>query len=105
MYSMFTDCSSLTTIPGLDSDRVKDVGYAFYGCSSLESVTLPGMGNAFTVKETLDMRDTKLNTAAANALMQSLGTPPPGGTLQLPATATGADTSIATAKNWQVTTG
>ena len=104
MQSMFTDCSSLTTIPGLDSDRVKDVGYAFYGCSSLESVTLPGMGNAFATKQTLDMRDTKLNAAAANALMQSLGTPPPGGNIQLPATAAGADTSIATAKNWTATT-
>ena len=77
----------------------------FYDCSSLESVTLPGMGNGFDAKQTLDMRDTKLNAAAANALMQSLGTPPPGGTLQLPATAAGADTSIATAKNWTVTIG
>ena len=102
---MFYGCSSLTTIPELGTSQVIYPGYMFTGCSSLESVTLPGMGNGFTPKRTLDMRDTKLSAAAANALMQSLGTPPPGGELQLPSTATGANTSIATAKNWTVTIG
>ena len=105
MNAMFDGCSSLATIPALDTSQVTNMGYMFYGCSSLESVTLPGMGNAFTTTQTLDMGDTKLNAAAANALMQSLGTPPPGGNLQLPATAAGADTSIAAAKNWTVTIG
>ena len=105
MPGMFQGCSSLTSIPALDTSQVTDAYAMFEYCSSLESVTLPGMGNAFTVKRTLDMRETKLDAAAANALMQSLGTPPPGGTLWLPATAAGADTSIATAKNWQVTIG
>ena len=129
MYAMFSNCSSLTNVPTLDTSQVTNMGYMFYncsslmtipelntsqvedmrsmlsGCSSLESVTLPGMGNSFNLKQDLDMRDTKLNAAAANALMQSLGTPAPGGTLQLPATAAGADTSIAAAKNWTVTVG
>ena len=105
MASMFYGCSSLTSIPALDTSQVAFMGSMFNGCSSLESVTLTGMGNAFTTKRTLDMRDTKLDAAAANALMQSLGTPPPGGTLWLPTTAAGADTSIATAKNWTVTIG
>ena len=105
MYAMFRDCSSLTAIPAMDASQSTDTRYMFYGCSALESVTLPGMGNAFTDTQTLDMKATKLNAAAANALMQSLGTPPPGGNLQLPATAAGADTSIATAKNWTVTIG
>ena len=105
MRNMFLSCSSLTSIPALDTGRVTDTQDMFLGCSSLESVTLPGMGNGFTAKQTLDMRDTKLNAAAANALMQSLGTPPPGGNLQLPTTATGADTSIAASKNWTVTIG
>ena len=105
MLSMFSYCASLTSIPALDTSNVTNPGYMFTGCSSLESVTLPGMGNAFTTKQTLNMGPTKLNAAAANALMQSLGTPPPGGTLQLPATSAGADTSIATAKNWTVTVG
>ena len=105
MDYMFYNCQALATIPALDASQVAGPGYMFYGCSSLESVTLPGMGNAFTTKQTLDMKSTKLNAASANALMQSLGTPPPGGNLQLPATATGADTSIATAKNWTVTIG
>ena len=105
MLGMFYDCRALGGVPALDSGQVTNVQYMFDYCSSLESVTLPGMGNAFTTKQTLDMKVTKLNAAAANALMQSLGTPAPGGTLQLPSTATGADTSIATAKNWTVTIG
>lgn len=107
VYAMFYGCSSLTTIPSLDSGHANDVQYMFSGCSSLESVTLPGMGNGFTGKQTLDMRHTKLSVAAANALMQSLGTPQPGGNLQLPATASGAgtDADIAVAKNWTVTFG
>ena len=102
---MFSYCRALTTIPPLDMRSVKQQSYMFLQCSSLESVTLPGMGNGFTIKQTLDMKATKLSAAAANALMQSLGTPPPGGTLQLPATAAGANTSIATSKNWTVTIG
>ena len=105
MQYMFRKCSALESIPELDSGQVTNVYFMFSGCSSLESVTLPGMGNGFASKQTLDMKDTKLNAAAANALMQSLGTPPPGGNLQLPATAAGADTSIAASKNWTVTIG
>ena len=107
MRNMFYNCTSLTTIPALDSGLADDVGYMFSYCSSLESVTLPGMGNGFTAKQTLDMKATKLSVAAANALMQSLGTPQPGGNLQLPATASGAgtDADIAVAKNWTVTFG
>ena len=109
MY-MFYGCSSLTSIPALDTSQVTDVRLMFFGCSSLESVTLPGAGNGFTtasseIARTLDMRTTVLDAAAANALMQSLGTPAPGGDLQLPATAAGADTSIAASKNWTVTIG
>ena len=80
----------------------------FNSCSSLESVTLPGMGNGFATKQTLGMKATKLNAAAANALMQSLGTVPAdanGTKLELPATAAGADTSSAASKNWTVTIG
>ena len=105
MYYMFYFCRALTTVPALNASRVTNTDHMFTGCSSLTAVTLPGMGNAFTTNKTLGMQDTKLNTAAANALMQSLGTPTPGGTLQLPSTAAGADTSIATAKNWTVTIG
>lgn len=107
---MFSYCVSLAAVPPLDMRSVKNTEHMFLSCSSLESVTLPGMGDGFTtgsseVSRTLDMRETKLNAAAANALMQSLGAPPPGGNLQLPTTSTGADTTIATAKNWTVTIG
>ena len=99
---MFAYCVSLAAVPPLDMRSVKNTEYLFLQCFSLASVTLPHMGEAFENGQTLDMRDTKLDAAAANALMQSLGTPPPGGNLQLPATAAGANTSIATAKNWTV---
>lgn len=107
MFGMFANCRALTSIPDLDTSRVTNVGSMFVGCSALESVTLPGMGSAFTTKQTLDMKATKLSVAAANALMHSLGTPAPGGILQLPSTASGAgtDADIATAKNWTVTFG
>ena len=108
MFGMFANCRALTNIPALDASQVANVGSMFVGCSSLESVTLPGMGSGFTTTQTLGMKATKLNAAAANALMQSLGTVPAaanGTKLELPATATGANTSIATAKNWTVTVG
>lgn len=108
MNSMFANCSSLTSVPAMDSGQAWNIAYMFNSCSALESVTLPGMGNGFTTKQTLGMKSTKLNAAAANALMQSLGTVPAdanGTKLELPATAAGADTSIAASKNWTVTIG
>ena len=102
---LFSYCESLTTVPPLDMRSVKQQSFMFTRCLSLTSVTLPRMGEGFTTTQTLDMKSTKLNAAAANALMQSLGTPQPGGTLQLPATSAGANTGIATAKNWTVTFG
>lgn len=103
--AMFSYCESLVSVPPLDMRSAHMTGSMFLRCLSLTSVTLPRMGESFTTAQTLDMRDAKLNVAAANALMESLGTPPPGGTLRLPATSAGADTSIATAKNWEVTIG
>ena len=102
---LFSYCESLTTVPPLDMRSVKQQSYMFMRCLSLTSVTLPRMGEGFAGRQDLMMTDTKLNASAANALMQSLGTPSPGGDLQLPATAAGADTSIAAAKNWTVTIG
>lgn len=105
MRGMFLNCNALVSVPALDSSQATQVFDMFNGCSSLESVALPGMGNAFATTQTLGMKATKLNAAAANALMQSLGTPAPGGILQLPSTAAGANTSIAASKNWTVTVG
>lgn len=103
MARLFYGCASLKALPPMQAGNVEICFDMFTGCTSLESVTLPGMGESLLSGQTLNMRDTKLNPAAANALMQSLGTPPPGGTLQLPSTASGADRNIAESKNWQVT--
>lgn len=105
---MFYNCFSLKAIPPLDMRSVGFAGFMFDGCTSLESVTLPRLGESLTGTAGLNMRDTKLDASAANTLMQSLGTVPasiPGANLRLPTTAAGADTSIATAKNWTVTIG
>ena len=109
LNSLFYGCTELRKIPPMNLSQVTNVGGMFAYCYSLTGAELHGAGDAFLSSSgefprTLDMRRTKLDAAAANALMQSLGTPSPGGYLQLPATAAGADTSIATAKNWQVTT-
>ena len=103
MSFMFYGCRLLTSVPELDTSRVTEIRDMFTYCTVLESVTLHGMGNGFTTAQTLDMMYTKMDAAAANSLMESLGTPPPGCTLRLPATAAGANTSIAAAKNWEVT--
>ena len=103
------ECPSLESLVLTSCGAVRDIGTSFaYGSTALGSVILDGLGLGFTSKRTLDLSPTKLNAAAANALMESLGTVPAaatGSTLQLPATAAGADTSIAEVKNWTVTIG
>ena len=44
-HGMFDGCSSLTSLDlsGLDTSRVKDMGYMFRGCSSLTSLDLSGL--------------------------------------------------------------
>ena len=107
--ALFLGCASLKSLPPLDMSSVIYATDMFSSCESLESLTLPGLGKSFVNGQILGMRDTKLDADAANALMQSLGTVPSSagypGRLQLPATATGANTSIATSKNWTVTIG
>ena len=39
MAGMFYDCSSLTTVPLLDTSKVTNMYRMFYGCLSLTSVT------------------------------------------------------------------
>ena len=105
----FAGCPALKSLPPLDMRSADNIAGMFTGCTSLESVTLPRLGEAFGDGRLLNMEDTKLDAGAANALMQSLGTVPTSNQfpseLELPATAAGADTSIAASKNWQVTIG
>ena len=103
--ALFLGCASLKSLPPLDMSSVVYTTDMFSSCESLESLTLPGLGESFVNPQIVDLTSSKLAATAANALMGSLGTAPNGGRLQLPATATGADTSIATAKNWTVTIG
>ena len=38
MYSMFNDCSSLTSVPQMNTSNVTEMSNMFYGCSSLTSI-------------------------------------------------------------------
>ena len=40
MYETFGSCSSLTSIPHLNTSKVKDMMYLFNGCTSLTSIPL-----------------------------------------------------------------
>ena len=40
MSSVFTTCTSLTTVPLFDTSSVTDMSYMFNGCSNLTSITL-----------------------------------------------------------------
>ena len=109
MRSLFQNCTSLKSLPPIQAGSATIILNMFGGCDSLESVTLPGLGESLLSGQRLDMLDTKLNATAANDLMHSLGTFDAAGLasprLYLPTTSAGADTSIATAKNWTVTIG
>ena len=45
MYSMFRDCSNLTSIPLLDTSKVTNMVFMFAGCSSLTSIPLLDTSN------------------------------------------------------------
>ena len=132
MSSMFSGCSSLTSVPDMDTSKVTDMSSMFYGCAALTSVRLTDCGkvieapsfilsntpNITTVALTrlgdgitnyygrsVDCTTTALSPDGANTLMDSLGTPTQAVPLKLPTTATGCDTTKATAKRWTVTTG
>ena len=44
-HGMFWDCSSLTTVPEMDTSNVTDMSYMFYGCSSLTHAPDMDTGN------------------------------------------------------------
>ena len=60
---MFYKCSSLTTVPLLDTSSVTNMSGIFYVCSSLTSVSgFTDLGKAFVSLTTFDMSDCPLSS-------------------------------------------
>lgn len=47
---MFRDCSSLTTVPEMDTSKVSDMYYMFYGCNSLTTIPEMDTSNVTTME-------------------------------------------------------
>ena len=99
MSNMFQGCSSLQSVPALNTANVTNMTNMFYSCSSLQSVELTGCVIDIAVN------GCRLEGPALNALYASLGTPGPSRTINVtgnPGTPFDNPT-IATAKGWTVT--
>ena len=99
MSSMFQNCSSLQSVPALNTANVTSMTNMFYSCSSLQSVELTGCVIDIAVN------NCRLEGPALNALYASLGTP--GSTRTINVTGNPGtpfdNPTIATAKGWTVT--
>jgi surface protein len=102
MYQMFYGCSSLQSIPTLDTSNVTSMYRMFYGCSSLEEAILNG------AQYSVSITNCNFERTPIVALFESLGTAAAGtqtitvtsnpGTSELDAD----DIAIATDKGWEV---
>ena len=99
MSNMFQSCSSLQSVPALNAANVTNMSYMFQYCSSLQSVELTGCVIDIAVN------NCRLEGPALNALYASLGTP--GSTRTINVTGNPGtpfdNPTIATAKGWTVT--
>ena len=98
---MFCYCSSLTTIPLLDTSNVTNMSYMFGDCFSLKTFLAYGMKTSFNLSASTKFTESDLVTVFNN-----LGTPATTQTLTIGATnlakLTAGDLLIATNKNWTV---
>jgi surface protein len=102
MSCMFYDCSSLQSIPTLDTSNVTSMYRMFVGCSSLEEAILNG------AQYSVSITNCNFERTPIVALFESLGTAAAGtqtitvtsnpGTSELDAD----DIAIATDKGWEV---
>ena len=99
MSYMFQYCSSLQSVPVLNTANVTNMASMFQSCSSLQSVELTGCVIDIAVN------NCRLEGPALNALYASLGTP--GSTRTINVTGNPGtpfdNPTIATAKGWTVT--
>lgn len=96
MHAVFYDCESLVQPPELIANGVTNTEFAFHNTPSVETVRLPGL----TI--TIDLQDTALTPAGADAFMQGIGGPAAAGSqeLLLPESAVGCNPVTAEDKGW-----
>ena len=96
-YQMFYGCSSLQSVT-LDTSAVTSTSSMFSGCSSLQSVILTGLTRGVSVAYA------SLSSTALDALYTSLGTAAGSQTITVSGNygTTGDDPSIATGKGWTI---
>ena len=94
---MFYGCSSLQSVT-LDTGAMTNTYQMFYGCPSLQSVVLTGLTRGVSVA------NASLSSTALDALYTSLGTAAGSQTITVSGNygTTGDDPSIATSKGWTV---
>ena len=99
MGSMFTNCSSLTTIPALDTSNVTDMGNMFYNCYSLTEIHMTGMRANFSISSS-----TQFTESALVEILNNLATVTSTRTLTMGSTnlakLTDEEKAIATNKGW-----
>ena len=96
--SMFQNCSSLQTVPLLNTAAGTNFGSMFQGCPSLQSVKITG------AKYAIDYSNCMLSSAALDNIYTNLGTASGAQTITVTGNwgTAGDDPSIATAKGWTV---
>lgn len=97
--SMFYNCSKLTTIPALDVSNVQNTYNAFTNCINLKSILMTGMKVSFDISAS-----TKFERADLLIILNNLATVTVSRTLTMGATnlakLTEEDKAIATNKGW-----
>ena len=103
-YRMFEGCSSLVSVPAMDTSSVTNMGSTFQGCSRLASAICTGLRYSVSIASCAFARSaivdffTGLGTSAGAGQVVNVSANP--GTASL----TPDDIAIATAKGWTVTT-
>ena len=99
MYGAFSGCLNLKTIPALDVSSVTNATNMFSGCYALEEINMTGMSVSFSISASTQFTESALITILNNlATVQTTQTLTMGATNL--AKLTQAEKDIATAKGW-----
>lgn len=99
MANMFYNLTSLVSVPSMDASNATDFTNAFYGCSSLERISMYGMKASFDISPS-----TKFTREALVEILNNLASVSTTQTLTMGSTnlakLTDDDKAIATGKGW-----
>lgn len=96
LNEFFAVSGAVRTIPPMNCSHITSMNNIFDDCDHLTSFEFVGARVGF------DFSMTRVGVAAAQKILNSLGTPEGAQTIKAPATARGVDTSGAVAKGWTV---